>query len=94
VEQDAAASAEGGTISPVDGGGADAGLETDGGPDSSQPDAALDGASTGDGGCVRQWDCYASHPGMCAICKWPLNYAVCVQGQCGCACDDRDAAGD
>jgi hypothetical protein len=62
--------------------------------DGSTPaDAASDGGSEGDAGCVRSSDCYWGHPGLCSICRWPVNYPVCVEGQCTCACEEGDAAG-
>jgi hypothetical protein len=78
---------------PVTDAASDAGAAVDGGPDGSPTDASPEGAA-GDAGCVRAWDCYASHPGRCGACDWPLNYPVCVEGQCACACDGADAAGE
>jgi hypothetical protein len=77
---------------------ADAGEHAlDGAVDTGVPDAGEpppDGGSTGDAGCVRRSDCYLSHPGQCSACRWPLNYPVCIEGRCGCACDEKDAAGE
>ncbi len=73
---------------------ADAGLASDGGSDGALPDGALDDASPSESGCVHPSDCYASPPGACALCPWPLNVAVCVAHQCRCACDERDASGE
>jgi hypothetical protein len=66
---------------------------SDGGGGSS-PDAAPEDGSSGNHACVHAWECYASHPGACAVCTWPLNYAVCIEHQCGCACDGLDASGE
>ena len=92
VEQDAALG-DGSEDAAMDG-AADAGLPIDSGAEDSPGDAAPDGGSAGDAGCVRPPDCYVGHPGRCSICRWPLNFAVCVQGQCACACDEWDAAGE
>ncbi len=76
--------------------GADSALP-DGAPDASpdaSPDAALDDASPGDSGCMHATDCYLSHPGACAECPWPQNYAVCIAHECRCGCDGHDAAGE
>jgi hypothetical protein len=77
------------------------GAPFDGSPDAAtdaSPDGAVDDASTGDAagdiGCVHATDCYVSHPGACNACAWPFNYPVCVAHECGCACDERDAAGE
>jgi hypothetical protein len=75
-----------------DAGASDAGLPSDSGADGASPDAALEDASPHE--CLFALDCYASHPGMCAVCIWPLNYAICVEHQCRCACDGRAASGD
>ncbi len=73
---------------------ADSGPASDGGSDGPSPDAALDDASTSDGGCAHPSQCYLAHPGACALCAWPMNYPVCVEHQCRCACDERDASGE
>jgi hypothetical protein len=96
VENDASTTPDAATDSglPNDG-GADTGLP-DGAADASSdasPDAALDDASTSDG-CMHASDCYASHPGACAVCTWPQNFAVCIAHECRCGCDGRDAAGE
>jgi hypothetical protein len=93
VAQDASLEDGGGATGAVDA-AADTGLASDAASDSRSPDAALDDASPGDAACVHASDCYASHPGACALCMWPLNYPVCAALQCGCACDERDAAGE
>jgi hypothetical protein len=69
----------------------DTGLPSDGGVDGASPDAALDDGSAHE--CQHALDCYASHPGACAVCMWPLNYPLCVAHQCRCACDGQGAAG-
>jgi hypothetical protein len=90
VEEDATV-ADGGNIA-IDA-AADGGAPFDSGSDGSA-DAAADGGAESDAACVRAWDCTMSHPGKCSSCAWPLNYAVCVEGQCACACEERDAAGE
>lgn len=79
---------DGGTTNPAP----DAGLPSDGAADGTSSDAALEDASPHDE-CLVALDCYASHPGMCAACIWPVNYALCIEHQCRCACDGRATAG-
>jgi hypothetical protein len=98
-------SADAGVITPPDGAsagageptttldaGTDAGVPIDGASEDASPDAAIEDASPTEGGCVHALDCHVSHPGACALCPWPLNFPVCVEHQCRCACDERDAA--
>jgi hypothetical protein len=87
TEEDAAM-ADGGDAS-VD---AAAGVPIDGGSEGSPPDAATDAGSASDAGCVGAWECYVSYPGKCGVCPWPLDYSVCIEGRCACACEERDAA--
>jgi hypothetical protein len=85
-----AAEAEGGDAA-IDA-AAEAGTPNDSGTQEPSPDAANDGESARDAGCLRPRDCYMSHPGKCFLCTWPLNFPVCVEGRCVCACEERDAA--
>jgi hypothetical protein len=91
LPQDASAE-DGGDAATVIDAGTDAGPAGDGGTNGAT-DASIVDASA-DGRCVHAPDCHVSHPGACARCAWPLDYAVCVEHQCGCACDERDCAGD
>jgi hypothetical protein len=75
-------------------GAADAAVPIDSGSTEPPADAAPDGEFTADAGCVFPLECYATHPGLCSACRWPQSYAVCVEGQCACACEERDAAED
>jgi hypothetical protein len=106
ITVDASAEDSGTTsTAPVDA-AADASAPGDGGSDGAAPDASSDAAvdagvedassddAAGDAGCMHASDCYFSHPGACNLCTWPLNYPVCVAHECGCACDERDAAGE
>jgi hypothetical protein len=87
VEQDAAIAADG--SEPTLDGAVDAGVPMDSGADAEPPaDAAPDGESEVDAGCVRPTDCYVGHHDPCSTCRWPLNYPVCVEGRCSCACDE------
>jgi hypothetical protein len=87
VGQDAAIAADG--SEPTLDGAVDAGVPMDSGADAEPPaDAAPDGESEVDAGCVRPTDCYVGHHDPCSTCRWPLNYPVCVEGRCGCACDE------
>jgi len=66
------------------------------GPDG-ETDAPADGPPAPDAGCQTILECPVRGPGnpdLCNVCPWPLNVMACIGGQCVCACQARDAAGD